>query len=310
MQALPDGLLDEVEQLAAGPAGGEVDGEVALGELVAAGGGHGGGGDEPLGEVHAAVHVGEGHVGLHRRELGGVAGVDALVAEVAAELEHLLVAADDEALQVELGRDAQRQVDVEGVGVGLEGAGDGAAGLGLEDGRLDLDEALGLELLAQGGDDGDAGVEDLLGGGVGDEVELAVAGPDVGVGDGLVGAEGVQRLGEDPQLGDLDAELAPAGGDDLALGPDPVADVEGLEHGGGLGDELVVLEEELHVAALVVEGGEAEEALGPDRAPGGRRRGRSRRCGCRGPGRGGRRGAGRRWPCGRTSRGGRRCRRR
>ena len=149
--------------------------------------------------------------------------------------------------------------------MGLEGAGDGPAGLGLEDGRLDLDEPLGLELLAQGGDDGDAGVEDLLGGGVGDEVELAVAGPDVGVGDGLVGAEGVQRLGEDPQLGDLDAELAPAGGDDLALGPDPVADVEGLEHGGGLGDELVVLEEELHVAALVVEGGEAEEALGPDR---------------------------------------------
>ena len=92
-----------------------------------------------------------------------------------------------------------------------------------------------------------------------------MAGPDVGVGDGLVGAEGVQRLGEDPELGDVDAELAPAGGDDLALGPDPVADVEGLEHGGGLGDELVVLEEELHVAALVVEGGEAEEALGPDR---------------------------------------------
>ena len=170
-----------------------------------------------------------------------------------------------------------------------------------------------LQLVAEAGDDGDAGVEDLLGGRVGDQVELAVAGPDVGVGDGLVGAERVQRLGEDPQLGDLDAELAPAGGDDLALGPDPVADVEGLEHGGGLGDELVVLEEELHVAALVVEGGEAQEALGPDR---GQAAGDAHGLagvgvgGGSGAGRDGRRGAGRRWRCGRTSRGGRRCRRR
>ena len=38
-----------------------------------------------------------------------------------------------------------------------------------------------------------------------------------------------------------------------------------LEHGRRLGHEPVVLEEQLHVAALVVEGGEAQEALGPQR---------------------------------------------
>ena len=79
-------------------------------------------GDEVLGEVHHVVVVGERLVRLEHRELGVVAGVDALVAEHPADLEDPLEAADDEPLQVQLERDAQVGVDVERVVVGDERA--------------------------------------------------------------------------------------------------------------------------------------------------------------------------------------------
>jgi hypothetical protein len=51
----------------------------------------------------------------------------ALVAEVAAELVHTLEPADDQSLQIELGRDAQVEVDVELVRVRDERVGERAA---------------------------------------------------------------------------------------------------------------------------------------------------------------------------------------
>ena len=82
--------------------------------------------DQLLGQVHPVGEVAEGPVGLQRGELGAVAGVDAFVAEVAGDLEHPLEAADDQALEVQLGGDAQAELGVEGIGVGEERAGDGA----------------------------------------------------------------------------------------------------------------------------------------------------------------------------------------
>ena len=69
----------------------------------------------PLGEVHHVAVVAERLVRLEHRELGVVRGVDALVAEHATDLEHAVEAADDQALQLQLQRDAQVQVDVERV---------------------------------------------------------------------------------------------------------------------------------------------------------------------------------------------------
>ena len=116
--------------------------------------------DEALGEVHPVGDVAERPVGLERGELRAVAGVDALVAEVPGDLEDPLVAADDQALEVELGGDAQAQVDVERVGMGQERPGQRPAGLGLEDRGVHLDEALGHQLPAQGGDGPEPDVED------------------------------------------------------------------------------------------------------------------------------------------------------
>ena len=99
-----------------------------------------------LGELHHVVVVGERLIRLEHRELGVVAGVDALVAEHAPDLEHALEPADDEALEVQLERDAEVEVDVERVVVGDERARGRAAELVVEHRGLDLDEAAFGEL--------------------------------------------------------------------------------------------------------------------------------------------------------------------
>ncbi len=78
-------------------------------------------GDEFLGEVHQVVVVAVGLVELEHGELGVVLGGDAFVAEVAVDLVDAVEAADDEALEEELGGDAEGERDVERVVVGLEG---------------------------------------------------------------------------------------------------------------------------------------------------------------------------------------------
>ena len=97
--------------------------------------------DDPLHARHRVAVVGVGLVPLEHRELGVVLVGDAFVAEVLADLVDPLEPADDQALEVELGRDPQVEPLVELVVVGLERARERAAVAGLEDRRLDLDEA-------------------------------------------------------------------------------------------------------------------------------------------------------------------------
>ena len=123
--------------------------------------------------------------------------LDALVAEVLADLVDAVDAADDAALEVQLGGDAQVEVAVELVVVGDERARQGAAVERLQHRRLDLDEAALVEEAADGGDDArplDEHLADLV---VGDEVEVAaaVARLDVGEPVELLGQR-AQRLGE------------------------------------------------------------------------------------------------------------------
>jgi hypothetical protein len=101
-------------------------------------------------------------------------GAEAFVAEVAVDLEHLLEAADHQALQVQLGRDAQEQFHVQRVVVGGEGLGRGAAGDGMHHRRFDLEEAVVHHVIADRLDHaaaGDEGEARLL---VGDQVEVAL----------------------------------------------------------------------------------------------------------------------------------------
>ena len=96
--------------------------------------------DQLAAAVDPHVVVGVRLVGLQQRELGVVAEVDALVAERAAQLEDPLDAADAQPLQVQLGGDAQIEVEVVGVDVGEERPGVRAAVDLLQDRGLDLQE--------------------------------------------------------------------------------------------------------------------------------------------------------------------------
>ena len=95
--------------------------------------------EQRLGEVHQIVVVLISLVELEHREFGVVPGRDALVAEIAVDLEHLLHAADDELLEVELRRDAQEKLHVERVVVRGERSRCSAAGDRVHHRRLDLE---------------------------------------------------------------------------------------------------------------------------------------------------------------------------
>ena len=142
---------------------------------------------EPL---HRVAVVGVRLVPLEHRELGVVLVGDALVAEVLRELVHALEPADDEALEVELGGDAEVEVGVELVVVRHERARERAAVARLQHGRLDLDEALGVEVAADRGDHARADEEvraRLL---VHQQVEVAAAVARLDVG------QAVERVGQ------------------------------------------------------------------------------------------------------------------
>ena len=102
--------------------------------------------DERLGTFHRVGVIGVRLVPLQLCELRRVLVRHALVAEVLRDLVHLLQSAHDQALEVELVRDAQIDVSVEVVRVGDERLRKRAAVLRLKDGRLDLDEPFPVEV--------------------------------------------------------------------------------------------------------------------------------------------------------------------
>ena len=102
-----------------------------------------GGGDVPehvLDEVHVVFVVLVGGHGLDHRELGVVAAVNALVAEIAADGIDLVEPGDDQALEVKLVGDGQVHVAAQRVDMGLERLGRAAAVLRLDDRRGELHE--------------------------------------------------------------------------------------------------------------------------------------------------------------------------
>ena len=116
---------------------------------------------QPLDQLHQLVVVGVGPIQLEHRELGVVAGREPLVAEIAVDLVHALEAADDQALEVQLGRDAQVHVLIERVVVRLERPRRRAAGNRLHHRRLDFHEIERIEIVAQVAHDARAGAEHL-----------------------------------------------------------------------------------------------------------------------------------------------------
>jgi hypothetical protein len=167
--------------------------------------------DEVLHPHHRVVVVGVRLVPLEHRELVRVLVGDALVAEVLADLVDPLEPADDQPLQVELGRDPEIEVLLEIVPVCDEGLGERTAVARLQHRRLDLDEAVRVEMAADRRDETAAGEEVGPGLLVHQQVEVALAIALLDVGEPV---EGVRQrrpvLRQQLELDDLQRGLAPA----------------------------------------------------------------------------------------------------
>src|ERR1022692_4503834 len=77
--------------------------------------------DHALHQFHHALVIAERLIRLDHREFGIVFAREAFVAEVAADLEHLVHAADEQALEIQFQRDAQIKIAAERVVMRLEG---------------------------------------------------------------------------------------------------------------------------------------------------------------------------------------------
>ena len=219
----------------------EVDLAAGVGQLRRAGRLARGVAQHVLGEVHQVVVVPVRRVELHHRELGVVADRDAFVAKAPVDLEHALEAADDQPLQVQLGRDAQEHLLVERVVVGDERACAFAPpGIGCSIGvstsmkpcstmKRRIDESALLRATKR--------ARARL---VGDQVDVALPVLLLRVGDAveLVGQR-AQALGQQAQPLDPDRQLAGARLEQRAFGADDVAEVEVLERVVGVVAERV-----------------------------------------------------------------------
>lgn len=108
---------------------------------------------QALREIHDIIHVRIGHVELADRELGIMRQVDPFVPEDTANLVNAVQAPYDELLEVQLGRNAEVQVEVEVVVVRDERLGRRAARDHARHGRLDLEEPEAVEVPADVVDD-------------------------------------------------------------------------------------------------------------------------------------------------------------
>src|SRR5690606_12579787 len=101
-----------------------------------------------LGQFHHIVVIRESLVRLQHGKFGIMLEANALVAEVLPNFKDSLQAANQQALQVQLVRNAQIEITLRPVMMGHKGLGSGAAVEWLKDGGFDLDEATALHKAA------------------------------------------------------------------------------------------------------------------------------------------------------------------
>ena len=208
-----------------------------------------------LGQVHQVGVVLVGLVELQHGELGIVPGRDALIAEVAVDLEHLLESADDEPLQVQLRRDAQVELHVERVVLGDERPCRGAAGDRMHHRRLDFEIAAAHEEIADALDDLRTLDEHVARGCVGDEVHIPLAVPLLLIGHAMEFLrQRPQRLREQADIRHPDRQLAGLGLEQMSRRTDDVAQVPVLEIVEPFGAERVERDVELDAAGHVLHG--------------------------------------------------------
>ena len=189
----------------------------------------------------------------------------AFVAEVAVDFEHLLEAADDQALQVKLGRDTQKLLHIERVVVGDERLGRGAAGDRMHHRCFDFHEAVTDHVIADRRDDGRTGAEGKARFLVHDQVDVTLAILHFLIGQAVEFVrQRAQRFGQQADFGSLHREFARLGLHQGAGDGNDVAQVPGFEIGVDVFTNAVALDIDLDATGQVLDGGErglAHDAL-------------------------------------------------
>ena len=248
----------------AGPSGSQVDLLPLPLHLIGAQDLLGGGGEQVLEQIHHVVEIGVGLVELHGGELRIVLRVHALIAENAADLIHPVQTAHNETLQGQLGGDAHKHVDVQGVVVGDEGTGSGAAGDGVQDGGLHLHIAPAVQEVPHMLDELGADDEVALHLRVDDQVHISLAVAQLGVGQAVKFLrQGQKGLGQQGHRLHPDGHLPPLGAEHDALHSHDVADIQLLEAVVLLPIHLVPAGIELDAARLVLQVAEGHLAHAP-----------------------------------------------
>mmetsp|Transcript_2276 Transcript_2276/g.5249 ORF Transcript_2276/g.5249 Transcript_2276/m.5249 type:complete len:470 (-) Transcript_2276:482-1891(-) len=168
-------------------------------------------GKELLGHVHEVIVVCVGLVHLTGSELRVVGRVDALVAEVLADLVHAVKTSNDKLLEEEFGSNAHGKLCIERVVVGEEGLGGGTSSLHVEHGCLDFKAATGVEEATHVGNDLGTLVKDLAGGRCKNKIKVTLAVANVLVSEHLLAlllhGKHVQTRGQKLELGREDGQL-------------------------------------------------------------------------------------------------------
>ena len=166
--------------------------------------------DHLLGHVHQVVVVRVRLVELAGRELRVVRQVDALVAELAADLVHAVDAADDEHLEVEFRGHAHKQLLAQVVVPRLKRLCRGAPRQLVHHRGLHLQKLPRVEVAADVLDDLGPDHEDVARARVCQQVEVALPEPRLRVGEGADG-HGAQGRGEEGDAAGEEGELAALG---------------------------------------------------------------------------------------------------
>jgi hypothetical protein len=174
------------------------------------------------------------------------------VAEIAIDLVNALQAAHQQALQVQLRRDAQVQVDIQRVVMRDEGTRRRAAIERLHHGRFHFHESMAFELAAKRSDNAAAREEDFAHFGVRDQIQVALAVARFHVFQAMPFlGHGEQRLREVLQMFDVHAQFAGAGAEQVAFHADDVAQIDQLVDGEIALGKGVLLDVDLQALAIL-----------------------------------------------------------
>ena len=204
------------------------------------------------------MEIGIGLIQLDGGELGVVLWVHALVAEDAANFVHAVQPAHNQPLEGQLGGDAHIHIQVQRVVVRDERARRGAAGNGVQHGRLHFHIAHVVQIFPHELDELRAHLKRAAHLGVHNEVYIALAEAQLGVAQAVeLFRQRQQAFGKQRHLGGMHADLAHFGAEQIALYANDVANVKLFEIGIGLVAHIVAAHINLNITLVVAQVGKA-----------------------------------------------------